>query len=115
MESMRLDVDGWYKPEENARPEHLRSIQFTITEECHRQLESLEEQLQTASDKESWLDVDFSSLELKVTPDCGELTSGGLRVYINPGDERAHFHLVGHGRGDKSLIYSNPVMVDMLI
>lgn len=115
MESMRLDLEGWRKADGETKPTPVNAIRFTVTEQCHQRLESAEEALQATSERETWLDVDLDSLELETTPDCGELGDVRLRVYINPGEERAHFHLVGHRASDNALVYSNPVMVDMLI
>lgn len=115
MESMRLDLEGWCKTEAASKSVPVNTIQFTITEEAHQRLEAAEEALQSSSEREMWLDVDLDSLDLETAADCGELGDARLRVYLNPGEERAHFHLVGHRASDNALVYSNPVMVDMLI
>ncbi len=115
MGSMTLDIDGWYKKSNSAKPEPIHPVHFHISEACHLQLEAAEVELQKTHQPEKFLDVDMESFDLELPPDIGPLSDCQLRVYINPKTERGHFHLVGHRASDNSLVYSNAVMVEHLI
>lgn len=115
MGAMTLDLEGWYKRDAQDEPHHIDIIHFHISEACHMMLEQVEEELQRTHQHERLLDVDLKDLEVETSPDCGPLEDCQLRVYLDPKEERAHFHLVGHRLGDHSLVYSNAVMVDMLM
>lgn len=109
-----VTLDGWCKPANASDPIPVEAIHFSIDEEQHRKLERAEEELQRTGATEKLVDVDMSHLELQISPDCGPLEECQLRVYLSPIDQRGHFHLVGRRAGDRSLVYSNSVMVDQL-
>lgn len=115
MGSMTLEIEGWRKETESAKPEPLEHIQFTVDGDCHTALEEAEEELQRTGAAEKFIDVDPDSVELKITPDCGPVTQCQLRVYLKRSDERGHFHFVARGADDNSLIYSNAVLIESLL
>ncbi|MAT49979.1 MAG: hypothetical protein CMK32_02200 [Porticoccaceae bacterium] len=111
-----LHLEGWWKKPGSAKSEPIQWLDFTIDEACHRRLEEAEETLQKTGDKETFLDVDETSLNLKAPEECGPLSDCRLRVYLDSTMERrCHFHLVGHTLKDHSLVYSNAVLIDQLL
>ena len=108
-----MTLDGWLKQDNLAKPTHIDSIHFHVSDECHLQLEGAEEELQRNHQAETFIDVDIDSMELRTSTECGPLADCQFRVYLNA-DNRGHFHLVGHRSSDNSLVYSNAVMVDQL-
>ncbi|SFG59560.1 hypothetical protein [Neptunomonas qingdaonensis] len=109
-----LSIDGWCKPSDSGKSVPIGMFHFTVDDASHLKMERAEEQLQESQEKEIYLDVDMNIIEL-VTPDgCGNLSDCRLRVYLNPEDNRGHFHLVGHRASDGELVYTNAVMVDQL-
>ncbi|MFZ5959192.1 hypothetical protein ACA097_00605 [Pseudomonas sp. QL9] len=108
-----LTIEGWWKPSPDAMSTPIEDIHFYISGADHRRLEEAEEKLQRTHEKECWVDVDMSTLELEVPEGYGPLKDCQLRVYLDF-EERGHFHLVGHRANDGSLIYTNAVLVDQL-
>ncbi|CDF83787.1 hypothetical protein PKB_2440 [Pseudomonas knackmussii B13] len=108
-----LTIEGWWKPSPDAMSTPIEDIHFYINGADHRRLEEAEEKLQRTHEKECWVDVDMSTLELEVPEGYGPLTDCKFRVYLDF-EERGHFHLVGHRASDDSLIYTNAVLVDQL-
>jgi len=115
MGMMTLDIEGWCKRGAGVRPAPVHNIHINVTEECHLMLEHAEAELLETGGTEKLLDVEPEELELEVSPDCGPLSKCQLRVYLNEGDERCHFHLVGNRQSDSALVYSNAVLVDVLM
>lgn len=109
-----MTIEGWCKPEGAKKSTPIEFLHFRISEECHLQLEDVEEELQRTHAPEKYVDIDMDNMELETSKDCGPLSDCQLRVYLDKADHRAQFHLVGHRASDGSLIYSNAVMVDML-
>jgi len=109
-------VEGWCRQPGAQKPLPLEQIHFSISDECHLQLEAVEHELQRTHRREEFVDVDIDELDLQMPPACGPLSDCRLRVYLGGMDnQRGHFHLVGHRAADRSLVYTNPIMVDQLM
>ena len=109
-----LDLDLWLKPKDGGKSEPIGLIHFRVSEEDHKYLEDLEQDLASHPDDDLMVDLDTKRIELQTPPECGELSDCKLRVYVHKDDHRGHFHLVGHRASDGSLVYSDAVMVDQL-
>ena len=109
-----LTIEGWYKPDPDAKSMPIEDIHFYLSGTDRRHLEDAEEELQRTHEREAWVDVDMSSLELDLPEGYGPLSDCRMRVYLDQ-EERGHFHLVGHRASDGSLIYSNAVLIDQLL
>lgn len=77
-------------------------------------LEQAQERLQRTHEPDVMVDVNLSTLELRLPPGYGPLADCRMRVYLYS-TLRGHFHLIGHRANDGSLIYSNAVLIDQLI
>lgn len=109
-----LTIDGWCKPNENENSIEIGAFHFTVDDTSRLKMEQAEERLQESQEKEIFIDVDTNIIGLETPDTCGSLSDCQLRVYLNPVDNRGHFHLVGHRASDGKLVYTNAVMVDQL-
>jgi len=109
-----LTLECYIKPEGAERSEPAGRVRFAISPADHRRMEEAEEKLQHSDDRETMLNVDLTKLDLDLPPHVEALEKCQLRVYLHEEDERGHFHLVGHRKGDHSLFYTNAVMVDFV-
>lgn len=109
-----LTIEGWCKTSPDAKSTPIEDIHFYLSGSDHRRLEAAEEELQRTHEKERWVDVDMSTLELQMPEGYSPLADCQFRVYLGR-DERGQFHLVGHRASDGSLVYSNAVLIDQLI
>jgi len=109
-----LDIEAWNKPADGGNSIPMGIIHFRVNEEAHVRLEQAEQALIDGDDTERMLDIDMTTMELETPAECGTLADCQLRIYVKPGEERGHFHLVGHKASDGTLVYSNAVMVDQL-
>ncbi|MGI9295410.1 MAG: hypothetical protein ACR2PS_15635 [Pseudomonadales bacterium] len=109
-----LTLEGWCKPEGASKSTPIESIHFRVSEASHLLMEEAEERLKSSGERETFVAVAMATMELQTSDDCGPLSDCRLRVYLNPTDQRGHFHLVGHRASDGSLVYSNSLMVDTL-
>lgn len=114
MGAMTLDVEGWRKKNVNDPPEPVQKISFLVSESLNLQIEALGEELRNTDKTELFLDVEPEALELRTSPECGQLCDCRIRVYLD-NENHGHFHLVAHGASDQSLVYSNAVMVAILL
>lgn len=108
-----LTLEGWCKPQGHTRSSPIQSIHFRVSDEAHLRLEEAERALQKYQHPEMFVDVELDEMELATSSDCGPLADCQLRVYLDSTD-RGQFHLVGHRAVDRSLVYSNAVMIDQL-
>lgn len=115
MGAMTLDLEGWCKDPLSGTRTPIHNIHFRVTEACHLRLEQAKEELLRTHQGEKFLDIDAEELEVQISSECGPLVNYRLRVYLKPGDETCHFHLVGNRLSDNSLAYSNSVLVDFLV
>ena len=109
-----LTIEGWKKAQRTSKAVPVEMIHFRVNEHYHLLLEQAEEALLENGQNEMLIDIDISTMELKTSKDCGNLTDCQLRVYLSKENQRGHFHLVGRSISDGSLIYSNAIMVDQL-
>ncbi len=110
-----LNLKGHCKPSGAKQSMPIGMIHLNIPEEYHLRLEEAELKLQDSHEPELLIDIDIAAIDLETSVECGALSDCQLRVYLNPIDHRGHFHLVGHRAADGSLIYSNAVLVDLLL
>jgi hypothetical protein len=111
-----LNVEGWCRSANGEAAMPLEQVRFHISEACHRALEAAEEELQRTHATEKFVEVSPRELRLEMPSGCGPLVDCKLRVYLGGMDnERGQFHLVGQRLNDGSLVYTNPVMVDVLL
>ncbi|MGV8886720.1 MAG: hypothetical protein ACOH2P_01350 [Pseudomonas sp.] len=112
-----LTIEGWCKVNGQQKSTPVGEIHFYVDGPLHQRLEQAEERLQNTLEREAMVDVDMSSLELKLPEGYGPLSDCQMRVYIHNEIhyERGQFHLVGHRASDGSLIYSNAVLIDQLL
>ena len=110
-----LNLEGHCKPSGAKQSMPIGMIHRNVPEETHLRLEEAELKLQDSHEPELLIDIDMDALDLETSKECGGLSDCQLRVYLNPRDNRGHFHLVGHRAKDGSLIYSNAVLVDQLL
>jgi hypothetical protein len=108
-----LTIEGWHKPASDKKSIPMGEFHFRVNEPDHLRLEQAEERLQQSDEKEVFIDVDMSTMELVPPEECGPLADCQLRVYLSA-DQRGQFHLVGHRQSDGTLVYTNAVMVDQL-
>ncbi|WP_397452775.1 hypothetical protein [Pseudomonas sp. NA-150] len=111
-----LTIEGWRKPSDGSKSVPLGEIHFEVGAQEHLRLEAAEEQLNNSDQKEIFIDVDMSTINLVLPVECGPLSDCQFRVYLSSpsGDKRGQFHLVGHRASDDGLIYSNAVMIDQM-
>ena len=109
-----LSIDGWRKPDANAKSIPIGELHFRVHEKYHLMMEKAEQELAETHQPEAFIDVDKDTMELETPNDCGDLVNCRFRVYLDDFDHRGHFHLVAERAGDHSLVYSNAVMVDQL-
>jgi hypothetical protein len=107
-------IEGWCKKNGDKKSTPLGSIHFHVSEAEHVGLEQAEEHLQKNHEPEVMVNVDMTTLELKMPEEYGPLADCQWRVYLSELYERGQFHLVGHRASDGSLIYSNSIMIDQL-
>ena len=108
-----LTIEGRCKLNGAEKSDPMGEIHFYVDNPLRLRLEDAEERLQKTHEREAMVDVDMSSLELKLPEGYGPLSDCQMRVYIH--NERGQFHLVGHRASDGSLIYSNAVLIDQLL
>lgn len=109
-----LSIEGWRKPDINAKSIPIGELHFRVDEKYHLLMEQAELEMEKSHEPEKFIDVDMDTMELKVSNDCPDLINCRFRVYLNPVDHRGHFHLVAQSAQDHSLVYSNAVMIDQL-
>ena len=109
-----LSIEAWVKPNPTAKSVPAGVIEFYISGDDKVRMEQAQEFLQTSTEKEVFLDVDYSTLALVPPQGFGEMTDCQLRVYLRAEDQRGQFHLVGRRAQDGALIYTNAMMIDML-
>ncbi len=110
-----LTLDSFVKPENADKSQPAGMVHLEIKAADFRRLEEAEAELQREHQREMMLDVDPAELSLELPKEVRELEDCQIRVYIHDDDERGHFHLVGHRKGDHSLFYTNAVMVDYIV
>ena len=110
-----LDIESWCKQGPTEKSEPMGQMHFYISETDHLNLEQAEEHLRQSGEKEAWIDVDPHSFDLKPPPECGPLADYRLRVYLRDDDQRGQFHIVGHRASDGATVYTNALMIDMLM
>lgn len=110
-----FSIEGWRKANGADRSTPMEHIDFYLSGVDHLHLEQAEEYLQKSHEHEAMVDVDMTTLNLSLPPECGSRADCKLRVYLRPGDQRGQFHLVGHLLSDGSLIYSNAILIDQLM
>ena len=109
-----LTIAGWHKADSDQRSTSIGNLHFHVSGNLHLALEQAEERLQNSDATEVMIDADLQDLQLTTPEEVGDLVDCQFRLYLNPADNRGHFHLVGHRAADGSLVYSNSVMVDQI-
>ncbi|MCY1213320.1 hypothetical protein D9M68_223620 [compost metagenome] len=109
-----LTIKSWCKPQGAEKSFPMGDLHFHVNDADHLRLEEAEERLQKTHEPEMLFDADMEHMELVTPSECGSLADLQFRVYLSKGDERGHFHLVGHRESDGSLVYTNAVMIDQL-
>ncbi|MFG0544548.1 hypothetical protein ACF8FG_04995 [Pseudomonas sp. YQ_6] len=107
-------IEGWCKTGNESKNIALEDIHFCLNGNDHLLLEQAQERLQRTHEPDVMVDVNLSTLELRLLPGYGPLSDCRMRVYLDS-TLRGHFHLIGHRANDGSLIYSNAVLIDQLI
>ncbi|AGI23108.1 hypothetical protein ACYCAX_19040 [Pseudomonas sp. MT3] len=110
-----MTLEGWCKTRPDQKPTPLEDIHFFVSDADHLRLEHAEEYLQNSGAHDVMVDADLDNLDLKMPEGFGPLSDCQYRVYLSHGDQRGHFHLVGHRASDGSLIYTNAVLIDQLL
>lgn len=110
-----FSIEGWRKASDAATSTPLEHIDFYLNGLDHQHLEHAEEHLQKHHQREIMVDVDMTTLELRLPAEYGAVSDCQLRVYLRGDDQRGQFHLVAHLQSDGSLIYSNSVLIDQLM
>ncbi|MDX1452997.1 MAG: hypothetical protein R3183_10600 [Oleiphilaceae bacterium] len=110
-----LTLDSFVKPDNAARSQPAGLVHMEIKAADYRRLEEAEAQLQREHKREMMIEIDPRELNLELPKNIPELEDCQMRVYIHDDDERGHFHLVGHCKGDHRLFYTNAVMVDYMV
>lgn len=110
-----FSIQGWCKTADTKHSTPVEPIDFYLNGDDHLRLEQAEEHLQRTQESEMMVDVDMTTLALRLPADCGPLSDCRLRVYLRPDDQRGQFHLVGHRASDGCLIYTNAVLIDQLM
>ncbi len=110
-----LTLDSFVKPEDAMKSQPAGLVHLELKASDFRRLEEAEAQLQREHQRETMIQIDPKELNLELPKAVPALEDCQLRVYIHEDDERGHFHLVGHRRGDHSLFYTNAVMVDYIV
>lgn len=108
-----LTIEGWCKTSAEQKSTQIGEIHFYVDNPLRRRLEQAEEGLQKSHEREAMVDVDMSTLDLKLPEGYGPLSDCQMRVYLHY--DRGQYHLVGHRASDGSLIYSNAVLIDQQI
>jgi hypothetical protein len=110
-----FSIEGWCKTGTTQKSTPVEQIHFYLSGNDRLRLEQAEEHLQQSHAPEVMLDVDMATLDLQVPPDYGPLSDCQLRVYLRAEDQRGQFHLVGHRASDGSLIYTNALLIALLM
>lgn len=110
-----LSIEGWCKTSSMEKSTPVEQIHFYLNGNDHLRLEQAEERLQRTHEPEVMIDVDLTTLQLKVPQGYGPLIDCKLRVYLRPDDQRGQFHLVGHRESDGSVVYTNAVLISQLM
>lgn len=110
-----FDIESWCKKGPAEQSEPMGQMHFYISDTDHLNLERAEERLRQSGEKEAWVDVDPRTFDLKPPLACGPLADYRLRVYLREEDQRGQFHIVGHRSSDGALVYTNALMIDMLV
>lgn len=110
-----FDIESWCKKSPTEKSVPVGTLRFYISDADHLNLEQAEERLQETGEQEAWVDVNPRTFNLQAPPACGPLADYRLRVYLRAEDQRGQFHLVGHRFSDGALVYSNAMMIDMLM
>ena len=108
-----LTIEGWCKVNGQQKSTPMGEIHFYVDGPLHKGLEDAEERLQKTHEREAMVDVDMSTLDLKLPEGYDPLSDCQMRVYLHL--DRGQYHLVGHRASDGSLIYSNAVLIDQLL
>ena len=108
-----LTIEGWCKTSADQKSTPIGEIHFYVDVPLRQRLEQAEEHLKNSHEPEAMVDVDMSTLDLKLPEGYDPLSDCQMRVYLH--HERGQYHLVGHRASDGSLIYSNAVLIDQQI
>jgi hypothetical protein len=90
-----FSIEGWCKTGSTEQSTPVEPIHFYINGNDRQRLEQAEVHLQNSDELEVMVDVDMTTLELRLPQDYGPLSDCKLRVYLHADDKRGHFHLVG--------------------
>ena len=107
-----LTLECYLKPEGAEKSLPAGQVRFSVKPVDHRRMEEEEEKLQESGKPEVIYAIDPAELSLELPPEVDALEDCKIRVYMREYDGRAQFHIFGHRRGDRSLFYTNAVMVD---
>ncbi|MNO67399.1 hypothetical protein D3C76_582040 [compost metagenome] len=108
-----MTIEGWCKTSPDQKSTPIGEIHFYVDVPLRQRLEQAEEQLKSSHGPEAMVDVDMSTLDLKLPEGYDPLSDCQMRVYLHL--DRGQYHLVGHRASDGSLIYSNAVLIDQQI
>ncbi len=109
-----LTLECFHKPSGNAKAVRIEHIRFQISDDHHRRMEEAEEILLQNDQKEIFLDVEPSELNMELPDNLIGIENCRLRVYISQPDQRGHFHLVGELPGNGGTVYTGGLMIDYI-
>jgi hypothetical protein len=102
--TMEITVETFLKPNPQAESEAAGRTTLVIDENAFLALEKAEE-LYAVRDQD--IDVDLPS-------DIGALKEENVRIFLSPGSEAGHFHLVARRAEDDALVYTEPAMIRLV-
>ena len=112
---MQLTLETWNKSDVAEQLEEIGHTAISIDDDTFQQIASTEQSLrQRASSHEAFIDAEAGKVQIKPPPGIGGLVDCKLRVYLNEEDRNGRFHLIARREADNSMVYTRPVMINMI-
>lgn len=111
---MEITVETFLKPNPQAESEAAGQTTLVIDESAFLALEKAEESLKEGESAEALYAVRDQDIEVDPPSDIGALKEENVRVFLSPGSEAGHFHLVARRAADDALVYTEPAMIRLV-
>lgn len=109
---MDITVETFVKPQAGESSEAMGQTRLSLDDKTYRELLKLEERLLDSESEE--LMIAAGSVDIDAPAKLGSLAEAKMRLFLDPSQDAAHFHLVAKRSTDGALVYTEPTMIRMV-
>ncbi|TDG15983.1 hypothetical protein E2F43_07095 [Seongchinamella unica] len=109
---MDITVETFLKEKNQNTSEPVGPTRLTLDESAYRDLVKLEQRLLSTEMPE--LLVDAEAVDVAAPSELGPLDNQQMRLFTDPAEDAAHFHLVARRSSDGALVYTEPTMIRLV-